>query len=38
MPPRITIPLDDFYRGMYVYQLSDKDGKIIDSGKFQVVK
>ena len=38
IPPRLTIPLDDFYRGIYVYQLRDKDGKIIDSGKFQVVK
>jgi hypothetical protein len=38
MPPRLTIPLEDFYRGIYVYQLRDKDGKIIDSGKFQVVK
>lgn len=36
--PRITLPLDDFYRGIYVYQLRDKEGKIIDSGKFQVVK
>jgi hypothetical protein len=38
VPPRINIPLDDFYRGIYIYQLRDKDGKIIDSGKFQVVK
>jgi Secretion system C-terminal sorting domain len=38
MPPRLTMPLDDFYRGIYVYQLRDRDGKIIDSGKFQVVK
>ncbi len=38
IPPRINLPLDDFYRGIYVYQLRDKDGKIIDSGKFQVVK
>ena len=38
IPPMITVPLDDFYRGIYVYQLRDKDGKIIDSGKFQVVK
>ena len=38
MPPRLTMPLDDFYRGIYVYQLRDKGGKIIDSGKFQVVK
>lgn len=38
IPPMMTVPLDDFYRGIYVYQLRDKDGKIIDSGKFQVVK
>ncbi len=38
MPPRLTISLEDFYRGMYFYQLRDKDGKIIDSGKFQIVK
>ena len=38
MPPRLTISLADFYRGMYFYQLRDKDGKIIDSGKFQIVK
>jgi hypothetical protein len=38
IPPIMTVPLDDFYRGLYVYQLRDKDGKIIDSGKFQVVK
>lgn len=38
MLPRINVPLDDFYRGIYVYQLRDKEGKIIDSGKFQVVK
>lgn len=36
--PKITISLDDFYRGIYIYQLRDKNGKIIDSGKFQVVK
>lgn len=38
IPPIMTMPLDDFYRGIYVYQLRDKGGKIIDSGKFQVVK
>ncbi len=38
IPLMMTIPLDDFYRGIYVYQLRDKGGKIIDSGKFQVVK
>ena len=36
--PRTILSLEDFYRGIYVYQLRDKDGKIIESGKFQVVK
>lgn len=36
--PKITVPLDEFYRGIYIYQLRDKNGKIVDSGKFQVVK
>lgn len=36
--PKINITLTDFYRGVYIYQLRDKLGKIIDSGKFQVVK
>ncbi|MEP7254349.1 MAG: T9SS type A sorting domain-containing protein [Ferruginibacter sp.] len=36
--PRINMRLDDFYRGIYIYQLRDKNGKIVDSGKFQVVK
>lgn len=38
MLPRINMSLDEFYRGIYVYQLRDKEGKIIESGKFQVVK
>ncbi len=38
VPPRINMRLDDFYRGIYIYQLRDKNGKIVDSGKFQVVK
>jgi len=28
----------EFYRGIYVYQLRDKGGKIVETGKFQVVK
>ena len=36
--PKINIPLTDFYRGVYIYQLRDRTGKIIESGKFQVVK
>ena len=37
-PSRNFIPLEDFYRGIYVYQLRDRNGMILDSGKFQVVK
>jgi len=35
---KITISLTDFYRGVYIFQLRDKQGNIIESGKFQVVK
>lgn len=36
--PKMTFLLDGFYRGIYIYQLRDRNGKIVDSGKFQVVK
>ncbi|MEO6327740.1 MAG: T9SS type A sorting domain-containing protein, partial [Ginsengibacter sp.] len=35
---KMNIPLADFYRGVYIYQLRDNSGKIIESGKFQVIK
>lgn len=35
---RINLSLNGFYRGVYIFQLRDKSGKIIDSGRFQVVK
>ncbi len=36
---RNNLPLgNDFYRGLYIYQVKDKAGKILESGKFQVVK
>ncbi len=35
---KVSFQLTNYYRGIYVYQLRDKDGKIIESGKFQVVK
>lgn len=38
IPPRTTINLTDYNRGVYIYQLRDHDGKILDSGKFQVSK
>ncbi len=36
--PKINIPLTDFFRGVYIFQLRDRSGKIIESGKFQVIK
>lgn len=35
---RVTINLNEFYRGFYFYNLFDANGKMIESGKFQVVK
>jgi len=36
---KLNIPLDDSYtRGLYIYQLQDLSGKLIESGKFQVNK
>ena len=38
IPSRTTINLSDYNRGVYIYQLRERDGKIIESGKFQVSK
>ena len=35
---RVAFSLDGFYRGVYIFQLRDQYGKIVDSGKFQVAK
>ncbi|MEO5908494.1 MAG: T9SS type A sorting domain-containing protein [Ginsengibacter sp.] len=35
---KITVSLNDFYRGIYIFQLRDKQGSIVESGKFQVAK
>ena len=37
-PNRITINLEDFFRGIYIFQVRNNNGTIIQSGKFQVVK
>jgi hypothetical protein len=34
--PKTIVNLTDFYRGIYIFQLRDRNGKVIDSGKFQV--
>ncbi|MEO6681219.1 MAG: T9SS type A sorting domain-containing protein [Ginsengibacter sp.] len=35
---KMTIALNDFYRGVYIFQFRNKQGTIVESGKFQVVK
>ncbi|MEO6733712.1 MAG: T9SS type A sorting domain-containing protein [Ferruginibacter sp.] len=35
---RINLSLSGFYRGVYIFQLRDRFGKIVDSGRFQVIK
>ncbi|MDP4282823.1 MAG: T9SS type A sorting domain-containing protein [Bacteroidota bacterium] len=35
---KITVSLSDYYRGVYIFQLRDKQGNIVESGKFQIVK
>ena len=33
-----TLDLSTYNRGVYIYQLKDQSGKVIESGKFQVSK
>jgi len=35
---KTVVNLSDFFRGIYIFQLKDQSGKIIESGKFQVTK
>ena len=34
----ITLDLSGYTRGVYIYQLKDQSGKVLESGKFQVSK
>jgi len=36
--PKTTLNISDYNRGIYIYQLKDYTGKVIESGKFQVTK
>ena len=38
VPQKLTLELNDFNRGIYMYHLTDASGKIVESGKFQVTK
>jgi hypothetical protein len=35
---KTIVNLSDFFRGIYIFQLRDPTGKIVESGKFQVNK
>ncbi len=35
---KINVDLTSFYRGVYIFQLRDAKGNIVETGKFQVVK
>jgi hypothetical protein len=35
---KYIVNLSDFFRGIYIFQLRDPSGKILESGKFQVNK
>jgi hypothetical protein len=38
IPSIIMLDLTSFNRGLYMYHLIDPNGKVIESGKFQVTK
>lgn len=38
IPNKLTVDLTNFVRGVYVYQLRDKNGNLVETGKFQVSK
>jgi hypothetical protein len=35
---RMVISLNDFFRGVYIFQLADRNGRVLESSKFQVQK
>jgi len=36
--PKTQVNLTDFNMGVYIFQLKDRTGKVLESGKFQVSK
>ena len=36
--PKTIINLNDFPRGIYIFQLKEQNGRIVESGRFQVTK
>jgi hypothetical protein len=38
LTPRTVVNLSEFFRGVYIFQLTDRTGRVIESSKFQVQK
>ena len=38
IPSRLNMNLDGFYRGIYIFQLIDRRGNVVETGKFQVIR
>jgi hypothetical protein len=38
MDTKILVTLTEFNRGIYIFQLKDQNGTVVDAGKFQVNK
>jgi hypothetical protein len=38
LTPRTVVNLNDFFRGVYIFQLTDRNGKVLESSKFVVQK
>jgi hypothetical protein len=36
VPAKVTIDLNEYNRGVYIYHIIDPSGRVIESGKFQV--
>lgn len=36
--PRTSVDLSQYYRGIYIFQLRDNTGRIVQAGRFQVAK
>lgn len=36
--PKTTLNLSDYNRGVYIFRLIDREGKVVESGKFSVSK
>jgi hypothetical protein len=35
---KTLVNLSDYFRGIYIFQLKDQSGKVVETGKFQVAK